>query len=68
MQARSKLKPGQKGTIKLVEFCGSHLFCVRYRYDKQSCKRLKTLGLIVEESPWYPPPIKPKKWLECVLS
>lgn len=31
MQARSKLKPGQKGTRKLVELYGSRLFCVRYR-------------------------------------
>jgi hypothetical protein len=35
MQARSKLmKPGQKGTRKLVELYGSRLVCVRYRYDE----------------------------------
>lgn len=61
MQARSKLKPGQKGTLKLVELYGSRLVCVRYRYDKQCRKRFKTVELIVEESPWSPPPIKPDK-------
>ncbi|MFN0111700.1 MAG: hypothetical protein ACKVZH_22820 [Blastocatellia bacterium] len=61
MQARSKLKPGQKGTLKLVELYGSRLVCVRYRYDEQSRKRFKTVELIVEESPWSPPPIKPDK-------
>lgn len=61
MQARSKLKPGQKGTRKLVELYGSRLVCVRYRYDEQSRKRFKTVELIVEESQWTPPPIKPDK-------
>lgn len=61
MQARSKLKPGQKGTRKLVKLYGSRLVCVRYRYDEQSRKRFKTVELIVEESQWTPPPIKPDK-------
>ena len=54
MQARSKLKPGQKGTRKLVELYGSRLVCVRYRYDEQRQKRFKTVELIVEETPWTP--------------
>jgi len=61
MQARSKLKPGQKGTRKLAELYGSRLVCVRYRYDEQRRKRFKTVELIVDESPWTPPPIKPDK-------
>ncbi len=61
MQARSKLKPGQKGTRKLVELYGSRLVCVCYRYDEQSRKRFKTVELIIEESPWSPPQIKPDK-------
>jgi len=59
MQARSKLKPGQKGTRKLVELYGSRLVCVRYRHDEQRRKRFRTVELIVDESPWTPPPIKP---------
>lgn len=30
------------------------LVCVRYRYDEQRQKRLKTVELIVEEEPWAP--------------
>ncbi len=58
MQSRSKLKPGQKGTKKLVELYGERLFCVRYRYDEQRQKRFKTAEIIIEEAPWTP---KPKK-------
>ncbi len=56
MHARSKLKPGQKGTRKLVELYGARLVCVRYRYDERLQKRFKTVELIVEESPWTPKP------------
>ena len=61
MKARLKLKPGQKGTRKLVELYGPRLICVRYRYDEQQQKRFKTVELIVEEVPWKPKPksVKP---------
>ena len=60
MQARLKLKPGQKGTKKLVEQYGSRLVCVRYRYDAQTKKRYKTVEIIVDEVAWTPrPPKKP---------
>jgi hypothetical protein len=58
MQSRSKLKPGQKGTKKLVELYGSRLVCVRYRYDEGSQKRFKTAEIIVDEVPWMPKPPK----------
>lgn len=61
MHARSKLKPGQKGTHKLLEQYGQRLFCVRYRYDEARKKRYKTVELIVEESDWSPPSIKAAK-------
>lgn len=54
MQARSKLKPGQKGTRKRVELYDSRLVCVRYRYDERLQKRFKIVELIVEETPWIP--------------
>ena len=44
MQARSKLKPGQKGTIKLVELCGSRLVYVRYRYANRAVNVSKRLN------------------------
>ena len=56
MQARSSLKPGQKGTRKLVELYGPRLVCVRYRYDERQQKRFKTVEIIVEEVPWTPKP------------
>jgi hypothetical protein len=52
---RLKLKPGQKGTKKLLAKHGDALFCVRYRYDEVSCTRLKTVELIVERTTWRPP-------------
>jgi hypothetical protein len=58
MQARLKLKPGQKGTKKLVEQYGSRLVCVRYRYDAQTKKRYKTVEIIVDEVAWTPRPPK----------
>lgn len=51
-----KLRPGQKGTKNLVAEHGEALVCVRYRYDRQKCIRLKTIELIVESKPWKPTP------------
>lgn len=55
MITRLKLQPGQKGTKKLLEKHGEALVCVRYRYDKASCTRIKTVELIVERTEWHPP-------------
>ena len=55
MEARSTLRPGQKGTKKLVARFGDRLICVRYRYDAQRRKRYKTVELIVDEAHWSPP-------------
>jgi hypothetical protein len=55
MIARLKLKPGQKGTKKLVAEYGDALVCVRYRYDEKNSVRLKTVELIVERKPWTGP-------------
>ncbi len=43
MKAGKKLKPGEPGTKKLLREYGDHLVCVRYRYDAQNRKRLKTV-------------------------
>jgi len=50
MKTRLNLKPGQKGTGKLSAQYG----CVRYRYDEERKKRLKTVELIIEETDWEP--------------
>jgi hypothetical protein len=52
---RLHLKPGQKGTKQLLAQYGDRLICVRYRYDVQRKKRLKTAELIVAERDWEPP-------------
>lgn len=51
----TKLKPGQKGTKKMLAEYGSRLLCVRYRYDAERRRRYKTVELIVDESDWEPP-------------
>ena len=58
MTTRLKLKPGSKGTKKLLQQYGDALVCVRYRYDAVSQKRIKTAEIIIEEKSWTPPPPK----------
>lgn len=48
------LKPGQKGTKKLLQQYGKQLVYVRYRYDDKRKKRLKTIELIIDEKEWEP--------------
>lgn len=50
MRTRLVLKPGQRGTIKLVAEYGDRLICVRYRDDDKRRRRLKTIELIVKET------------------
>ena len=38
---------------------GDRLVCVRYRYDPQRQKRIKTVEIVVEETDWMPGP-KPR--------
>lgn len=52
MRARRKLLPGQPGTKKLVEKYGANLVCIRYRYDSESKRKIKTVELIEDEGPW----------------
>lgn len=58
MKARTKLKPGQKGTKKLLTQYGEALVCVRYRYDVEKRKQFKTVEIIVSEADWTPPPAR----------
>ncbi len=53
-RVRLHLKPGQRGTKRLLAQYGDRLICVRYRYDPQRKKRLKTVELIVAEHDWEP--------------
>ncbi len=40
-----------KGTKRLVEQYGDKLVCVRYRHDYERQRRIKTIELIIDESP-----------------
>lgn len=55
MITRLKLKPGKKGTKRLLAEHGDALVCVRYRYDEASRMRIKTAEIIVDKAPWTPP-------------
>ena len=55
MKTHTHLKPGQKGTRRLVEQFGDRLLCVRYRYDEIRQVKMKTVEIIVEERPCKPP-------------
>jgi len=55
MKTRLVLKPGQRGTKRLVNQYGEALVCVRFRYDAKSRQRLKTVELVIEKAPWTPP-------------
>jgi hypothetical protein len=55
MKSYCHVKPGQKGTRRLVERFGDALLCVRYRFDEKRGVKLKTAEIIVEERPVNPP-------------
>ena len=52
----ARLRPGQKGTMKLLRDFGDRLVCVRYRYDEGRRTRLTTVEIVVGEAPWKPRP------------
>lgn len=51
---RLKLDPGVPGTKKLEREYRDRLVCVRYRYDKRTRRRYKTVELVVDVAPWWP--------------
>ncbi len=54
MEARVTLRPGAKGAKKLTAEFGDRLICVRYRYDQERRRRIKTVEIIVDEADWTP--------------
>ena len=54
MPIRSTVHPGQRGAKKLLTQYGDRLVCVRYHYNEQRQRRLKTVELIIAEEPWMP--------------
>jgi len=51
MKAYGHLKPGQKGTQRLVAEFGETLVCVRYRYDERTGDNVTTAAIIVDRRP-----------------
>jgi hypothetical protein len=51
MRAYGHLKPGQKGTHRLMEKFGPALLCVRYRYDEETGENLTTAEIVIERRP-----------------
>lgn len=47
MKVYGHLKPGQSGTLELVEQFGDRLVCVRYRYDAIADEHVKTVEVAV---------------------
>jgi hypothetical protein len=56
MRTRLTLQPHQDGAKHLLAQYGDRLVRVRYRYDEERKRRIKTVELIVEESLWEPLP------------
>ena len=54
MKAYGHMKPGQKGTQRLVSRFGAALVCVRYRYDERTGDNLTTAEIIVDRRPRLP--------------
>jgi hypothetical protein len=61
MNVRLILRPGNRGTRKLLAQYGKRMVCVRYRYDERLKRRYKTVELIVDEIAWEPKPGAPVK-------
>ncbi len=55
MRSRLILKPGLRGTKKLLARYGGRLLYVRKRFDEGRRRRFKTVELIVDEVDWVPP-------------
>ena len=56
IKTQRTLLPGQPGTKKLLQQHGKQLICVRYKYNPETKTRLKTIELVIEETPWKPQP------------
>lgn len=51
LKVHKHLKPGENGTVRLVERFGAALLCVRYRNDTVRDMQIKTAEIIVDEKP-----------------
>jgi len=56
MEVTKKLEPGAHGTRRYLTRYGERLVCVRYRLDRRQRRRLTTVELVVNETPWLEAP------------
>jgi len=49
---KKTLIAGQPGTKKWLQKYGDALTCVRYKYDSEKKRKIKTVELVVEDEPW----------------
>ena len=49
MEVTKTLKPGDRGTARLLRRYGERLVCVRYRFDPTRKKNVTTVELVVDE-------------------
>jgi len=61
MEVGKVLRPGDKGTKRILHTYGDSLICVRYRYDKKNKKRFTTAEIIIDEKPWIHSPVSENK-------
>jgi len=54
LYTQKKLAAGRPGTGKWQKKYGDALVCVRYKYDLQNRRKIKTVELVVETEPWDP--------------
>jgi hypothetical protein len=52
------VRRGQKGAKRLAAQYGERFICLRYIYDAETGRRLKTVELLVEEDAWTPAPLR----------
>jgi hypothetical protein len=60
IRTRLTLRPGQNGTKRLMAKYGDRLIAVRYHYDAEHRRRLKTVEIIEDAVPWEPPAAAPE--------
>ncbi len=49
---KKTLIAGQPGIKKWLKKYGDALTCVRYKYDSERKRKIKTVDLVVEDKPW----------------
>ncbi len=49
---KKTLIAGKPGTKKWLKEFGEKLICVRYKYDSERKRKIKTVELVIEDEPW----------------